>query len=59
MLEVSEKVAKNRLYISRLSLKVLYFLPTFHNVQVGHFARKMGGQNFHKFNAVLTSRDYI
>ena len=24
-----------------------------------HFARKMGGQNFHEFNAVLTSRDYI
>ena len=24
-----------------------------------HFARKMGGQNFHKFNAVLTSKDYI
>ena len=24
-----------------------------------HFARKMGGKNFHEFNAVLTSRDYI
>ena len=27
--------------------------------KTAHFARKMGGQNFHKFNAVLTSRDYI
>ena len=27
--------------------------------KITHFARKMGGQNFHKFNAVITSRDYI
>ena len=27
--------------------------------KIAHFARQMGGQNFHKFNAVLTSRDYI
>ena len=27
--------------------------------KIAHFARKMGGQNFNKFNAVLTSGDYI
>ena len=27
--------------------------------KITKFARKMGGQNFHKFNAVLTSRDHI
>ena len=27
--------------------------------RIAHFARRMGGQNFQKFNAVLTSRDYI
>ena len=27
--------------------------------KIANFARKMGGQNFHMFNAVLTSKDYI
>ena len=27
--------------------------------KIAHFARKMGGQNFNRFNAVLTSGDYI
>ena len=27
--------------------------------KITHLARQMGGQNFQRFNAVLTSRDYI
>ena len=34
-------------------------MPDYTMCKISHFARKMGGQNFHKFNAVITSRDYI
>ena len=40
-------------------MRLLLGIMEFTMCKIAHFARKMGGQNFNKFNAVLTSGDYI
>ena len=49
--------------LSMCSIFSPFFQPIYSQLctmcKIAHFARKMGGQNFHKLNAILACRDYI
>ena len=57
--EIIDNVRYELVTLSTDEVNLLCKYERYTMCKIAHFARKMGGQNFHKFNAVLTSRDYI